>query len=165
MEQHPEFQLAGEISKGETGLMMMETEPTEADIKTGTTNLLSSQTLLVMRLCESTFDQEMPFFRSTMVSQIGSMMQFKGIPTTVVHLRAMLRMYTENGHKFSPDQVLEDISVQGISLMAGTKVHQLNKIKMELKEEQVMRSRVRDKVEDIDEMNGPKIKEKLVQHE
>ena len=55
--------------------------------------------------------------------------------------------------------------VQGVSLMADMKVYQLNKIKMELKEEQVMRSRVRDKVEDIDEMNGPKIKEKLVQHE
>ena len=37
--------------------------------------------------------------------------------------------------------------VQGVSLMADMKVYQLNKIKMELKEEQVMRSRVRDEVE------------------
>ena len=59
---------AGKISKEETELMMMETEPTE-------------------------------------VSKIGSMLQFKGIPTTVVHHRAMLRVHMENGHKFSPDQV------------------------------------------------------------
>ena len=63
---------AGEISKEETDLMMMEAE--------------------------------MPSVRSNMVSKIESMLRFNGIPTTVVHHEAMLRVHMENGHKFSPDQ-------------------------------------------------------------
>merc|ERR1719318_1126498 len=78
-------------------------------------NLLSSQALLAIRLCGSTLDQEMPSVRSSMVSKIWSMLQSKGIPTTVVHYNALLRVHLENGHKFSPDQVLEDMRVQGVT--------------------------------------------------
>jgi len=106
---------AGRVSKEEIDLMMLEIESTEADIKTGTMNLLSSQALLAIRLCGSTLDQEMPSVRSSMVSKIWSMLQSKGIPTTVVHYNALLRVHLENGHKFSPDQVLEDMRVQGVT--------------------------------------------------
>ena len=79
---------------------------------------------------------KMPYVRFIMVSKIESMLQSNGIPTIVVHHNALLREHIENGHKFSPDQVLENMRV-----MADLKVHQLNMIKMELMEEQVMRCR------------------------
>ena len=53
--------------------MMMEIKSTEADIKTGTTNFLSSRTLLARRICGGTSGQEMPSVMSNMVSKIGSM--------------------------------------------------------------------------------------------
>eukprot|EP00092_Neocalanus_flemingeri_P021226 GFUD01023000.1.p1 GENE.GFUD01023000.1~~GFUD01023000.1.p1 ORF type:complete len:1120 (-),score=366.36 GFUD01023000.1:285-3644(-) len=105
----------GRVSKEEIELMMLEIESTEADTKSGTMNLLSSQALLAIRLCGSTLDQEMPSIRSGMVSKIWSMLQSKGIPTTVVHYNALLRVHLENGHKFVPEQVLEDMRVQGVT--------------------------------------------------
>jgi len=105
----------GRVSKEEIELMMLEIESTEADIKTGTMNLLSSQALLAIRLCGSTLDQEMPSVRSSMVSKIWSMLKDKEIPTTVVHYNALLRVHLENGHKFSPEQVLEDMTGQGVT--------------------------------------------------
>jgi hypothetical protein len=41
----------------------------------------------------------------------------------------MLREHVEDGHNFSPVQVLGDKRVQGVNRMADMKVHQLNKIK------------------------------------
>jgi len=105
----------GRVSKEEIELMMLEIESTEPDIKSGTMNLLSSQALLAIRLCGSTLDQELPSVRSSMVSKIWSMLQSKGIPTTVVHYNALLRVHLENGHKFNPEQVLEDMTAQGVS--------------------------------------------------
>jgi len=105
----------GRVSKEEIELMMLEIESTEPDIKSGTMNLLSSQALLAIRLCGSTLDQELPSVRSSMVSTIWSMLQSKGIPTTVVHYNALLRVHLENGHKFNPEQVLEDMTAQGVS--------------------------------------------------
>jgi len=105
----------GRVSKEEIELMMLEIESTEADIKTGTMNLLSSQALLAIRLCGSTLDQEMPSVRSSMVSKIWSMLKDKEIPTTVVHYNALLRVHLENGHKFSPEQVLEDMTGQEVT--------------------------------------------------
>ena len=102
---------AGVTSKEETDLVLMEIESTAADIKTGTTNFLSSQTLLARRICGGTLGQEMPSVRSNMVSQIKSMLQYKGIPTTVVHNNVMLREHMKNWHKFGPEQVLKDMRV------------------------------------------------------
>jgi len=105
----------GRVSKEEIEMMILEIEVTEPDIKSGTMNLLSSQALLAIRLCGSTLDQEMPSVRSGMVSKIWSMLQTKKIPTTVVHYNALLRVHLENGHKFSPEQVLEDMTAQGVT--------------------------------------------------
>lgn len=105
----------GRVSKEEIELMILEIEVSEPDIKSGTMNLLSSQAVLAIRLCGSTLDQEMPSVRSSMVSKIWSMLKSKEIPTTVVHYNALLRVHLENGHKFSPDQVLEDMTAQGVT--------------------------------------------------
>jgi len=105
----------GRVSKDEIELMILEIEATEADVKSGTMNLLSSQALLAIRLCGSTLDQEMPSVRSSMVSKIWSMLKAKGISTTVVHYNALLRVHLENGHQFSPEEVLDDMNVQGVS--------------------------------------------------
>jgi len=105
----------GRVSKEEIEMMILEIEVTEPDIKSGTMNLLSSQALLAIRLCGSTLDQEMPSVRSSMVSKIWSMLQSKKIPITVVHYNALLRVHLENGHKFSPEEVLEDMTAQGVT--------------------------------------------------
>ena len=106
---------AGEITKEETELMMMKIGSTEDDINTGTTNVLSSQTMSAIGICGCTLEQEMPSVRFIMVE---SMLQPKGIPTIVMHHNALLREHMENGHKSSPDQVLENMRV-----MVAMKVH------------------------------------------
>jgi len=105
----------GRVSKEEIEMMILEIEVTEPDVKSGTMNLLSSQALLAIRLCGSTLDQEMPSVRSSMVSKIWSMLQKKKVPITVVHYNALLRVHLENGHKFSPEEVLEDMTAQGVT--------------------------------------------------
>jgi len=105
----------GRVSKEEIELMIQEIECTDADIKSGTMNLLSSQALLAIRLCGSTLIQEVPSVRSSMVSKIWSLLQSKEIKITVVHYNALLRVHLENGHKFCPDQVLEEMKIEGVT--------------------------------------------------
>jgi len=105
----------GRVCKEEIELMISEIEVTEPDIKTGTLNLLSSQALLAIRLCGSTLDKELPTVRSQLVSRVWDLLQRKGMPLTTVHYNALLRVHLENGHKFSPEQVLEDMKCHGAS--------------------------------------------------
>ena len=55
----------------------------------------------------------MPSVRSSMVSKIWNLLETKKIPLTTVHYNALLRVHLENGHKFSPEQVLEDMKSHG----------------------------------------------------
>ena len=48
-----------------------------------------------------------------MVSKVWSLLQKKKMPLTTVHYNALLRVHLENGHKFSPEEVLEDMRLQG----------------------------------------------------
>ena len=55
----------------------------------------------------------MPELRSGMVSKIWALLEDKKIPLTTVHYNALLRVHLENGHKFKPEQVLEDMRKHG----------------------------------------------------
>ena len=67
----------------------------------------------LFRLCGSTLDKELPTIRSELVSRVWDLLQTKGMPLTTVHYNALLRVHLENGHKFSPEQVLEDMKCHG----------------------------------------------------
>ena len=54
----------------------------------------------------------MPAIRSSIVSKIGYMLQYRGPPTAVVSINAGLRIHR---HKFSPAQVLKNIGKQDIT--------------------------------------------------
>jgi len=103
----------GRVSKEEIELMVMEIEATDAE-RSGSLGLLSSQALLAIRLCGTTLDQEMPAVRADLVSRLWELLQQKGIPTTVVHYNALLRVHLENGHKFRPDEVLADMQNRAV---------------------------------------------------
>jgi len=105
----------GRVSREEIELMIAEIEITEPDVKTGTQNLLSSQALLAIRLCGSTLDQEIPSVRVSMVGRIWDLLKKKKIPLTTVHYNALLRVHLENGHKFTPEQVIEEMKTNGAS--------------------------------------------------
>ena len=57
----------------------------------------------------------MPETRSNMVEKIWKLLKSKEIPLTTVHYNALLRVNLENGHKFRPEQVLEEMKTQGAS--------------------------------------------------
>jgi len=105
----------GRVTKEEIEMMVQEIEASEADTKTGTMNLLSSQALLAIRLCGAVLDQELPSTRSQLVSRVWDVVGQKGINTTVLHYNALLRVHLENGHHFLPDKVLEDMRCAGVT--------------------------------------------------
>ena len=53
--------------------------------------------------------KKMPAIRSSIVSKIGYMLQYKELPTTLMSINDGLRIHRLNGHKFSPAQVLRTI--------------------------------------------------------
>ena len=60
-------------------------------------------------------DQEQPSSRSSLVSTIWGLLEKKGIPVTVVHYNALLRVHLENSHQFQPEEVLQDMKTAGVS--------------------------------------------------
>ena len=68
----------------------------------------------LFRLCGSTLDKELPAVRSELVSRVWELLLAKEMPLTTVHYNALLRVHLENGHKFAPEQVLEDMKTHGV---------------------------------------------------
>ena len=60
-------------------------------------------------------DQEIPSVRVSMVGRIWDLLKKKKIPLTTVHYNALLRVHLENGHKFTPEQVIEEMKTNGAS--------------------------------------------------
>ena len=94
---------------GLVGYEMGENVDNVKDMETGLLKVQSKEEPDLMMM-------ELPSVWFSMVSVIGCRTQSKGIPTTVVHHNTMLR-------ESSPAQVLENMRVQGVSLMADMKVH------------------------------------------
>ena len=49
------------------------------------------------------------------MSKIWSLLESKGIPLTVAHYNALVRVHLENGHKFSPGKILQDMESHGVA--------------------------------------------------
>lgn len=77
-------------------------------------DITSSQSLLVIRCCGELVPEELPEQRTLLVQKIWSVLTERGIPMDVSHYNALLRVYIENEHPFSPAQLLEELEKKGL---------------------------------------------------
>ncbi|KAL0881103.1 hypothetical protein ABMA27_002225 [Loxostege sticticalis] len=80
----------------------------------GKNNITSSQSLLVIRCCGELVPEELPEQRTLLVQKIWNILTERGIPMDISHYNALLRVYIENEHPFSPAQFLEELENKGI---------------------------------------------------
>lgn len=77
-------------------------------------DITSSQSLLVIRCCGELVPEELPEQRTLLVQKIWSVLTERGIPMDISHYNALLRVYIENEHAFSPAQFLEELERKGL---------------------------------------------------
>ncbi|XP_045528765.1 leucine-rich PPR motif-containing protein, mitochondrial [Pieris brassicae] len=77
-------------------------------------DITSSQSLLVIRCCGELVPEELPEQRTLLVQKIWNVLNERGIPMDVSHYNALLRVYLENEHAFSPAQFLEEMERKGL---------------------------------------------------
>lgn len=58
--------------------------------------------------------EELPEQRTLLVQKIWNILTEKGIPMDISHYNALLRVYLENEHPFSPAQFLEELERKGL---------------------------------------------------
>lgn len=74
----------------------------------------SSQSLLVIRCCGNLVPEELPEVRTALVQEIWKTLNNLNIPMDISHYNALLRVYLENEHSFSPSEFLADLESKGI---------------------------------------------------
>ncbi|XP_060530325.1 leucine-rich PPR motif-containing protein, mitochondrial [Cylas formicarius] len=79
-----------------------------------TRSATSSQSLLVIRCCGSLVPEELPEVRTQLVQEIWTTLKKLNVPMDVSHYNALLRVYLENEHPFSPTDFLSDMESKGI---------------------------------------------------
>nr|XP_021192971.2 leucine-rich PPR motif-containing protein, mitochondrial [Helicoverpa armigera] len=77
-------------------------------------DITSSQSLLVIRCCGELVPEELPEQRTLLVQKIWSVLTERGIPMDISHYNALLRVYIENEHQFSPAKFLEELERKGL---------------------------------------------------
>ncbi|XP_075974101.1 bicoid stability factor [Anticarsia gemmatalis] len=77
-------------------------------------DITSSQSLLVIRCCGELVPEELPEQRTLLVQKIWSVLTERGIPMDISHYNALLRVYIENEHPFSPALFLEELEKKGL---------------------------------------------------
>ncbi|XP_053612584.1 leucine-rich PPR motif-containing protein, mitochondrial [Plodia interpunctella] len=77
-------------------------------------NITSSQSLLVIRCCGELVPEELPEQRTLLVQKIWNVLTERGIPMDISHYNALLRVYIENEHLFSPAKFLEELEKKGL---------------------------------------------------
>ncbi|KPJ06941.1 Leucine-rich PPR motif-containing protein, mitochondrial [Papilio machaon] len=77
-------------------------------------DITSSQSLLVIRCCGELVPEELPEERTLLVQKIWSVLTERGIPMDISHYNALLRVYIENEHPFSPAKILEELENKGL---------------------------------------------------
>ncbi|KAL4713598.1 hypothetical protein ACJJTC_016681 [Scirpophaga incertulas] len=77
-------------------------------------NITSSQSLLVIRCCGELVPEELPERRTLLVQKIWNILIERGIPMDISHYNALLRVYIENEHPFSPAKFLEELENKGL---------------------------------------------------
>ncbi|RZF34823.1 hypothetical protein LSTR_LSTR011210 [Laodelphax striatellus] len=74
----------------------------------------STQSLMVIRCCGNLVPEETPEFRTNLVKEVWSTLEKLGIPMDISHYNALLRVYLENEHNFSPVEFLSELEHKGI---------------------------------------------------
>lgn len=74
----------------------------------------SSQSLLIIRCCGSLVPEELPEERTRLVQQIWKSLTSRGVPMDISHYNALLRVYIENEHDFSPSDFLKELEEKGL---------------------------------------------------
>lgn len=77
-------------------------------------DITSSQSLLVIRCCGELVPEELPEQRTLLVQKIWNVLTERGIPMDISHYNALLRVYIENEHQFSPAKFLEELEKKGL---------------------------------------------------
>ncbi|XP_059618257.1 leucine-rich PPR motif-containing protein, mitochondrial [Phlebotomus argentipes] len=74
----------------------------------------SSQSLLVIRCCGNLVPEELPEVRTALVQEIWHTLNNLNVPMDISHYNALLRVYLENEHPFSPTEFLSDLEAKGV---------------------------------------------------
>lgn len=74
----------------------------------------SSQSLLVIRCCGNLVPEELPEIRTSLVKEIWRTLDNLNVPMDISHYNALLRVYLENEHQFSPTEFLADLQSKGV---------------------------------------------------
>lgn len=74
----------------------------------------SSQSLLIIRCCGNLVPEERPEVRTKLVNEIWSTFEKLGVMFDISHYNALLRVYLENEHQFSPSEFLANLETKGI---------------------------------------------------
>lgn len=79
-----------------------------------TRSATSSQSLMVIRCCGNLVPEEMPEVRTALVQEIWKTLNALNIPMDISHYNALLRVYLENEHQFSPTDFLTQLESKSI---------------------------------------------------
>uniref|UniRef100_A0A182QIP6 Uncharacterized protein n=1 Tax=Anopheles farauti TaxID=69004 RepID=A0A182QIP6_9DIPT len=74
----------------------------------------SAQSLLVIRCCGNLVPEELPEVRTALVQEIWKTLKNLNVAMDVSHYNALLRVYLDNEHAFSPTEFLTDMQSKGI---------------------------------------------------
>lgn len=74
----------------------------------------SSQSLLVIRCCGNLVPEELPEIRTALVQEIWKTLNNLNVPMDISHYNALLRVYLENEHEFSPSEFLAELEAKGV---------------------------------------------------
>lgn len=58
--------------------------------------------------------EELPEQRTLLVQKIWNVLTERGVPMDISHYNALLRVYLENEHPFSPAKFLEELEMKGL---------------------------------------------------
>lgn len=79
-----------------------------------TKSATSTQSLLIIRCCGSLLPEASPNIRTQLVEEIWKTLENIGVPMDISHFNALLRVYLENEHSFSPTEFLTNLEHKGI---------------------------------------------------
>ncbi|XP_055546807.1 leucine-rich PPR motif-containing protein, mitochondrial [Wyeomyia smithii] len=74
----------------------------------------SAQSLLVIRCCGNLVPEELPEVRTALVQEIWKTLNSLSVPMDISHYNALLRVYLDNEHSFSPTEFLADLKAKGV---------------------------------------------------
>ncbi|XP_058819809.1 leucine-rich PPR motif-containing protein, mitochondrial [Topomyia yanbarensis] len=74
----------------------------------------SAQSLLVIRCCGNLVPEELPEVRTALVQEIWNTLNSLNVAMDISHYNALLRVYLDNEHHFSPTEFLADLKAKGV---------------------------------------------------